>query len=46
VSPVLEGTSGQLDLERLTSDVAEGHLDVSLEDGTRMEGPFLARSCP
>src|SRR5262249_44879532 len=42
VSGVLNGTSGQLELERLTSDVAEGSLDLVLQDGTRIEGPFLA----
>jgi len=45
-SLVLYGSFGQLDLARITSDTAEESLDLVLEDGTRMERPFLARTCP
>jgi hypothetical protein len=42
----LLSTSGQMVLSRLTSSEAQGSVDVSLNDGTRLRGDFSARFCP
>ena len=38
-------TGGSVNLDSLEHDSAAGRLDVTLEDGTRMEGTFVARRC-
>lgn len=38
--------SGELELDRLSSEDAHGTVDVTLADDTRMQGEFLAAPCP
>ena len=40
------GISGTFDLVHLSDSAAEGSLDVTLIDGTRLEGEFSAGPCP
>ena len=43
---MLSGVSGVFDLKALSDTAAAGSLDVTLQDGTRMEGDFSAGPCP
>jgi len=43
---VLPGVSGQIDLARVSETTAAGSVDVTLQDGSRMEGDFSASPCP
>ena len=39
-------TGGKLNLSGLTQDEAVGSISVSLDDGTQLQGEFVARHCP
>jgi len=41
----VEGTSGRVTLSRVEPSSAEGDLDLMLDDGTHVEGPFSAIDC-
>ena len=41
----LQGTSGRLELRRVDQAAAEGTVDVTLEDGTQLQGDFSATVC-
>lgn len=39
-------TGGKLSVSSLTGEEAQGWISVTLEDGTLLEGEFIARRCP
>lgn len=41
----VEGASGRVTMSRVDTSAAEGDLDLILEDGTHIEGPFSAIDC-
>lgn len=43
---ILPAVSGQVDLARLSETAAAGSVDVTLQDGSRLEGDFSASPCP
>ena len=43
---VLSAVSGEFELGRLAAEAAQGTVDVTLQDGTRLDGEFSAAPCP
>jgi hypothetical protein len=44
--PALPGVSGAIDLSRMDDTSAEGSVEVTLYDGTTLQGDFVATRCP
>ncbi|MGZ6071916.1 MAG: hypothetical protein ACXWK8_11920 [Myxococcaceae bacterium] len=45
LGPIRVGLSGSVEFSRVDESAAEGSLDVSLHDGSRVQGAFAARRC-